>query len=368
MLSNISLAILSPNANAYSETFIQAHKQLPFNIKYYFDGFIPRLLEGEGRLNQSALNKVRFKLKSKISKLSFNEYNLIKSLKKNKVNCILAEYGTTAADSLHVAKILKLPLIVHFHGYDATMFDFVKSYKEKYVKVFEYASAIIVVSKKMYQDVLLLGCPPHKMHLITYGPNSSFFKIQPTYNSNQFVSIGRFVDKKAPYLTLAAFKEVVAAHSDAKLVMVGDGPLLNTCINLTRVWNLSNNVVFAGALTPTEIIKTFEDSIAFLQHSVTAHNGDSEGTPVAVLEASAAGLPIIASRHAGIPDVIIDGETGLLFDELDVNTMAKQMLNVFENHELAARLGMKGKEHLQANFTIDIHLAKIAALIESAVQ
>jgi colanic acid/amylovoran biosynthesis glycosyltransferase len=367
MPSNIKLAILSPNGNAYSETFIQAHKQLPFDVKYYFNGFVPNKLEEEGLFYNSVLERNFYKLNPKRKTYSFAEHKLMQSLKNKNINCVLAEYGTTAAESLNVLKKLNIPLVVHFHGYDATMEDFVNKYKKKYIEVFEYAKAIIVVSNKMYKDVLALGCSESKMHLITYGPNNSFFDIKASFNNSQFIAVGRFVDKKAPYLTIAAFKDVLNKHPEAKLIMAGDGPLLNTCVNLAKAWKIDENVIFTGPVPPAEIIKYFESSLAFVQHSVIAGNGDSEGAPVAVFEASAAGLPIIASKHAGIPDIVIDRKTGLLFDELDIQAMAGLMIELLDNKAMAQQMGETGRQHIKENFPLSKHLSGIESLIRQAV-
>ena len=90
-----------------------------------------------------------------------------------------------------------------------------------------------------------------------------------------------------------------------------------------------------------------------------------EGTPVGILEASAAGIPVIATRHAGIPDVIIDRETGFLVNEHDVDEMAKQLITLIENQDLAKKMGAKGKENIKNNFSMKMHLEVIISTLES---
>ena len=125
-----TLAILSPNQNAYSETFIQAHKRLPFNIKFYYGGSLPTALEGDSNiLKLSFFERIKRRL---LKGFSFEEKRILFSLRKENVDCVLAEYGTTAADSLKVLQYLNLPLIVHFHGYDASIREVIDGYIEKY--------------------------------------------------------------------------------------------------------------------------------------------------------------------------------------------------------------------------------------------
>src|SRR5690606_24279507 len=116
--------------------------------------------------------------------------------------------------------------------------------------------------------------------------------------------------------------QIAKNHPDASLIMAGDGVLLNMCQNLARHLEIEKQVLFPGVITPETYRELLSESLAFVQHSITAANGDMEGTPLAVLEAGAAGLPVISTKHAGIPDVIVDGKTGLLCVEHDVATMA----------------------------------------------
>jgi glycosyltransferase involved in cell wall biosynthesis len=103
-------------------------------------------------------------------------------------------------------------------------------------------------------------------------------------------------------------------------------------------------------------------------HSVEAADGDSEGTPVALLEASASGLPVVATRHAGITDVVIDGETGSLVDEGDVDMMAAHMIELARNPGLAARMGVRGRLHVAARYSIDKNVGALWEVLDAAAQ
>ncbi len=361
------LGILSPNENAYSETFIQAHKSLPFKIFFYCNGRVPVQLAGTVGLVRLS-HKIYFKLKSLINKkLTASEQILKYLLRKKKVECVLAEYGVTAAASLRVIQSLNLPLIVHFHGFDASDRNFLLKYKEKYIEVFQYAGAVVSVSRKMTEDLIALGCHPDKIVLNTYGPNPDFFNIRPNFNSKNFIAIGRFVDKKAPHLTIKAFSALAKRCPDAHLFMAGEGNLLKYCQDLVKDLGIGQQVSFLGILPKSQIVRFFSNSLAFVQHSVTAKNGDSEGTPVAILEASAAGLPVIATRHAGISDVIEDGITGFLVEEFDTAGMANYMIELCENPEKAKVMGARGKEFIRSNFTLEKHLSRLTEIINKAM-
>jgi glycosyltransferase involved in cell wall biosynthesis len=92
-----------------------------------------------------------------------------------------------------------------------------------------------------------------------------------------------------------------------------------------------------------------------------------EGTPVGILEASAAGLPVISTFHAGIPDVIIHEKTGLLCNEHDYKKMAENMLWVLEHSEESAAMGAAGRKNIKENFSMEKHIGKLNEIIEKAI-
>jgi glycosyltransferase involved in cell wall biosynthesis len=106
----------------------------------------------------------------------------------------------------------------------------------------------------------------------------------------------------------------------------------------------------------------------FVQHSIEAASGDSEGTPVAVLEAGATGLPVVSTRHGGIPEVVIDGRTGLLVDEGDWQGMARAMATLAANPRLAAQLGAEARQHVEEHFSIDRSIARLWRIVESCAK
>lgn len=362
------IAMISPAQNAYSETFIQAQKKgLKGQIFYYHGGHLPQYLEGRGLLNNN-WNKITVTLKQKLKLTQFSSAELafIQSLKKNKIQLIFAQYGITAHRIVKIAEFLKIPLISHFHGYDASVERQIKDCNN-YQEVFAYSTYVIVVSLSMQKRMIELGCPKEKIIYNTYGPDFSFLGLKPQFLEPVFVGLGRFVAKKAPYYTILAFKQVVRKFPQAKLVIGGHGELYEVCKNLVSYYQLENNVILPGVLSREEFIAYLSRGLAFVQHSVTSLNGDQEGTPVAILEASAAGLPVIATVHAGIPDVIIDGETGLLGAEHDVEAMANKMILLLENKELAKQMGEKGKERITNHFSLENHLQTLDQIIAKTI-
>ncbi len=366
----MNIAIFTPNQNPYSETFIQAHKRfLKDNIFYYYGVGDHIQLEGHPPLVSTG-KRLRLKGEQLLFKKAKNHIwttAVFKSLKKNKIDVILVEYGTHAHRLMPLLNKIKLPFAVHYHGYDASVDDVIEKH-DNYKEVFSNASKVFAVSTVMRERLLKIGCPDEKLIYNVYGPQPHFAEVQPTYSKQQFIAIGRFTDKKAPYLTLYAFKAVLHTHPDARLIMAGNGVLLNTCKNIAKHIGVDANVDFVGVITPEKYAQYLSESLAFVQHSITADNGDMEGTPLAVLEASSAGLAVISTYHAGISDVIVHEKTGLLSQEQDVATMTSHMLRLLEDNDYARGLGQAGKTHIEQNYNMKRHIGVLQEQLEAINQ
>lgn len=366
----LRVAVFSPSKGAVSETFIKAHiERLPLSV-------IPRyewhwqLCDASGRriwLLGRWFGAVAQRLAPKLNTAAFN-FSLARHLRSLGADAVLAEYGTTGAYLVEGCKKARVPLFVHFHGYDASIRTVLDSNRDAYRKMFDYASGIVAVSEAMKNRLLSLGAPPERLHLNTCGVDPDRFAGgNPETKGPVFLGVGRFVEKKAPYLTVLAFSKVVQAVPDARLIMVGDGPLLGPCKRLAAALGLGSTIEFLGVQGSSRISELMRNARAFVQHSLEADDGDCEGTPVAVIEAQMTGLPVVSTRHAGIPDVVVDGETGFIVHEGDADGMSDRMLQLARDPELAGRMGRAARKRAEAHYTLDRHLNQLAEMIESGV-
>jgi colanic acid/amylovoran biosynthesis glycosyltransferase len=283
----------------------------------------------------------------------------------HEVDVIIAEFGTNGAEIWRHAEKLGIPLIVHFHGHDAHRSETVNPLREKYRGMFQSAFRIISVSRCMTDALVALGCPPGKIVTNPYGPRDSFFEITSDYRPT-ILALGRFTDIKANPLTLLAFKQVLEQVPEARLVMAGDGELLETCKTLAEVWGIADRVSFPGAVVHSEILSLFGQACCFVQHSVIPSYGDAEGTPVVILEAQAAGLPVVSTRHAGITEAVVHGQTGFLVSERDVQSMANHLLVLVRNPELCRAMGANARKHIRDHFSMARHIGVLQEVIANA--
>jgi len=267
---------------------------------------------------------------------------------------VLAEYGETAVLVREACVRAGLPLVVHFHGYDISDRHVLARNRDAYREVFCTASAVVAVSRDMERRLTELGVPAAKLHYRPCGVDCGVFTGgHPAAAPPIFVAVGRFVEKKAPHLTVRAFARALHDVPHARLVMIGEGPLLGTCRDLVVELGLASSVLLLGPQPPEAVRDQLVHARAFVQHSVVAANGDSEGTPVSVLEAGACGLPIIGTRHGGIPDVVVENVTGLLVNEHDVDAMGDAMKRLGTDAALAARLGQAGAARVRECFSAE---------------
>ena len=287
-------------------------------------------------------------------------------LKRERIDLVFANYGIAGGAMAPLCKNLGVKLIVHFHGADAWVTKYHEDPQYNYQGLFATADAIIVVSKAMQDQVIKLGADPGKLHLIPYSPGEGFFEVKPSYTNQLCLAIGRFVEKKAPYLTLLAFRKAQQVIPGLTLRMIGDGELLPICKRIVESLDIKG-VQFTGVQTTEQIRHHFSQSMIFLQHSVRAEDGDQEGTPVAVLEASAAALPVIATRHAGIPEVVAEGESGFLVDEGDIDNMSAQIIRIAGDRALARKLGERGRSIVREKYSSQNYRIAINGLVQNVM-
>ncbi|PJJ83770.1 glycosyltransferase [Mucilaginibacter auburnensis] len=372
-MEELNLCIIKPNKSAFSETFIQEHiNRLPGNKKVLYGGAFPVYDHQDRFLISSVLGMISFLIQKRL----FNKLNigvrtraLSKYLIRTKIDVVLAEYGIVGAMVTEACRMANVPLVVHFHGADAHHKGTIEKYITLYGKMFNYANTIVAVSNEMVDALKRMGAPADKILLNPYGVNTALFKqVDVASSKPNFLSVGRFVEKKSPSSVVRAFHQLIQKQPNARLWMVGDGALLQPTKQLVEQLNLADKVEFTGVLKTNEVQQLMQQMRCFVQHSVTAADGDMEGTPNTILEAGACGLAIVSTQHAGIKEAVINGETGYLVPEHDVEGMANYMIKIAEDVDLAADLGAKEAAHIRQNYDVRDRIKTLTAALESAIK
>lgn len=283
-------------------------------------------------------------------------------LRRAGVDVLMAEYGTTAVHVMEAARLAGCRLFVHFHGVDASRGLLDAALVARYQRLFTLAEGVFAPSAFLSGKLARAGCPAGKLHVVPCGVDVDAFR-PGNGDARRFLAVGRFTEKKAPLVTIRAFAQVHAGRPDVVLEMIGDGPLLDDARAEIGRLHLGDSVILHGAVDVEAVRAAMARCGIFVQHSVTAANGDIEGLPVAILEAMSTGLPVVSTLHSGIPEAVADGATGYLVAEQDVAAMADRMAMLAADPALARQLGAAGRDRAVAQFSQTVTIGRLQHLM-----
>jgi colanic acid/amylovoran biosynthesis glycosyltransferase len=278
---------------------------------------------------------------------------LLLFLRKHNVTTILAEYLDQSLPLFRLLRGTKIRFFAHAHGHDLARCLQREEYRRSYLEYSE-AAGVIAMSKRGKDSLMALGLPSELVHVVRYGVDVAQ-KLSPRTTVESVVrciAVGRMTNIKAPILLLESFRRAAEADPKLHLDYIGGGELFAMAGHYLRAWKLQNRVTLHGVQSSPFVADLMAKADIFLQHSVTdPTNGDMEGLPVAILEAMARGLPVVSTRHAGIPEQVVEDETGILVNEGDVDGMAKGILRLASDSSLRQCIGRAGHRRALEKFT-----------------
>ncbi|MFP4157541.1 MAG: glycosyltransferase [Opitutales bacterium] len=374
-MTDLPVIIVRSHAHNYSETFIEDHVNHISRRRILIYGWpLPRFDEsGRSVLDAELEQQIAAALRANqpVSPELQRGYRegIARFIRQSGAGVALLESGLMGAMWYEACLQAQLPYVIHFHGVDAFGADILNNHGAVYRRMFAKAAAVVGVSKEMVAQLQALGADPARLVHGPYGVSVELDRLAaPEQAPPTFIAVGRFVDKKSPQRTLQAFEAIHKKVPAARLVMIGDGPLLPACRQWARQHNLDEAVTFAGVQSRKTVSRMLAGSRVFVQHSVCAENGDREGLPLAILEAGAHGLPVVATRHAGIPDAVRGGQDGFLVDEGDVLGMAKAMLKLAGDAALAGRMGRSFRERVCQYYSRAVAIQRLQTLLAGVIE
>lgn len=249
------------------------------------------------------------------------------------------------------------PVVVSFHGMDAMPRLQHKNYLPSLRRLFAHIPLVLVRSHSLGKVLVERGCPQEKIRINrTSVPLDGFTEVDRGARSmpGQGITIiqaSRLIEKKGLDLTLAAFAEFHSTNPGAQLVIVGEGPLLGELREKARSLGIAQFVDFTGFLNPRELAARFTGADIFIHPSRVTSAQDQEGVPNSMLEAMATGLPVIATRHGGIPEVVKDGQHGFLCAENDTPALVGALHNLARDRELRFKQGADAARMVREEFS-----------------
>jgi colanic acid/amylovoran biosynthesis glycosyltransferase len=270
-----------------------------------------------------------------------------------------AHFGPTGDwwDFLTTSRLLDAepdqPFVVSFYGHDASRM--LREDPDRYHRLFERADTVTVLSEDMKGILEEAGCPPGKLRIQPLSVDTDFFDYQPRPDPGdgpvEVVTVARLVEKKGFRYALEALAEV-GEDVDVRYRVAGDGPLREDLERRARELGVDDVVTFLGWQQQEEVRDLLEEAHVFLLPSVTSEDGDQEGTPTVLLEAQAQGVPVVTTRHAGIPEVVDEDGSALLVPPRDVGALAEALWEVVTSPDRWDEMGKRGRRYVEERHSI----------------
>lgn len=287
-------------------------------------------------------------------------------------NAILCHFGSNGQRALRVrdAGIVRGPIVTAFHGAD--MSRYVRMHGAAvYRDLFARGDMFLPVSEFWAARLIQLGCPADRIAVHHMGIDLSRFAFTPPRTPTvdqpvRIVAVARLVEKKGLSYAIRAVSALRRDGVDVALDIVGDGPLRAQLESLIGELGMSNAVRIIGARSRDEVARVMGAAHLFIAPSVTARDGDMEGIPVALMEAMASGVPVVATRHSGIPELVEDRVNGLLVPERDVEALVNAVRWLVDHPEQWLMLALAAHDAVAQNYNANQLTDQLVGLLERA--
>lgn len=288
-----------------------------------------------------------------------------------------AHFGTRGWECLDLKRRLGVPLVTSFYGYDAWKLPQSQSvWKERFRELFDTGELFLVEGPAMRDRLVKLGCPDEKIQIHRIGVDLTglAFHAREFSGTLRIAMVGRFVEKKGLVDGLRACRLARSNGADISVTIVGDGDdgagrkIKSELQSIAQTPELTGRVRFEGFLPLEDTRELLEKHAVILCPSRHAASGDAEGgSPVVLTEAMSLGLICIGTRHCDIPEVVVDGKTGFLCDEGDVEGIANVLMNIHHDRARLVEIAAAGREHISQNFSLRTQLVRARSLYENSI-
>ena len=274
------------------------------------------------------------------------------------VFAIHAHHGRHALYALPICQKYNIPLIVSIRGRDGSARpEIFNKHVKRYSTLVKEGALFLPVCEYLADGLLKLGFPKHKIHVLYGGIELDLFpfveRSLPASKEVRILSVGRLVEKKGFVQLIKAFKLIHSQYPLAKLDIIGSGEEEERLTSLIQSLDLENAVTLKGALHSEYVSEEMKKAHIFCLASHTSKSGDVEGIPNVLKEALAIGLPVVSTRHGGIPELIEHKKTGYLAQERSVLELAMGIKYFIEHPEVWSEYTNQGRKLIEEKFDIN---------------
>lgn len=292
------------------------------------------------------------------------------AIRDHRISLVHAHFGMMGVAIRPLCRTLKLPLMVTVHGYDIKAVPRRwPAYTRELRKLWDSCVYVLVISRDMIRAVQDLGCPAEKIRLSYLGAPTgeiAFVDRRDREGPVHFLHAGRLSETKGVVDLVRAFRLAFPQPNEAVLDIVGEGPEKAEIERAIHEGHLANPVFIHGRMIADELESARTKADVFVLNCQTTLSGTTEGLPISTLEAACSGLPAISTRHGGVPESIIDGETGILVEERNVNALASALRQMLDRNRRLA-MGRSARDFMEREFDVRACNAVLGQLYREAV-
>lgn len=270
-------------------------------------------------------------------------------LKRGPFDIVHCQFGTLGLRALSISptRPRDSKLVTSIRGSDVTVF--LRKHPGIYQELFREGDLFLPVCGFLKERLLQEGCEDKKIVVHYSGIDCSKFRYvqrrRVPGESIRILTVGRLVQKKGVAFAIDAVSSLLSMGEKIDYQIVGDGVLRENLQRLIEGMGIERQVRLLGWKTHEEVKKLLEESHVLVAPSLTSEEGDQEGIPNVIKEAMASGLPVISTRHSGIPELVVDGVSGLLVPERDAAALSNALAYLIGHPELCNKMGQEISAH-----------------------
>jgi colanic acid/amylovoran biosynthesis glycosyltransferase len=245
-------------------------------------------------------------------------------------------------------------LITTFHGYDINRHQFGKHY---YAWLFRQGDLYTANTSFTAKRAVRLGCPPDRITILPAGIDISKYSFKPRQFPSDgpvnIMTVARLAEEKGIKYSVRAIAKVMETHPNIRYQIIGDGHLRESIKKLVADLDVLDKVELMGWKTADELTRLYDNAHIFVLPSIATSDGDQEGQGLVLQEAQAAGLPVLSTLVGGIPEGMIDGKSGFLVPEQDIDALSEKLTYLIEHPELWPDMGHVGRKFVEDSYDIE---------------
>lgn len=301
---------------------------------------------------------------------------LLQTIDQKQGNILHSHFGNTGWANINIAKQASVKHVVSFYGFDV---NYLPHQNERWIKryqeLFAGVDQILCLGPNMMKQVIELGCPSQKIAIHHLGINLDKIDFKPRkWQPSEPLRIliaASFREKKGIPYALEAIG-LLQNEIDLEVTIIGDATQekrskdeKKKILEIIEKYNILPKIRMMGYQPHSVLLEEAYTHHIFLSPSITSNDGDTEGTPVTIIEMAASGMPVISTLHSDIPEIIQNGKTGLLAKERDIEGIIKHLRWLIDNHEQWELILKASRNHIENEFDASIQANKLVKIYQN---